>query len=376
MKITIDFTPAVQQHAGLGRYAEELTRALVALSSGDEIGLFYTDPKGRKPPHSLDMLPQKAIRWSNKPWRMAALLSAYAHFSMDFLVGGGDVFHATDHLLPRLTRTSSVFTLHDLAFVRYPETHLPLNRWFLRLMMPFFLRQADAIISVSEYTKLDAMRYYNLDSQSINVIPEGVDPRFQPVEDPARLAEVRTRYSLPDKFILFVSTIEPRKNLVVLWQAYKALLSEGRNEGLVVVGKKGWLYQETMQRLQQMGLEDRVLFPGFVRDEDLPAIYSLAQCFCFPSLFEGFGLTPLEAMASGCPVVCSDSSSLPEVCGDATLLVPPTDVSAMTGALRRLLDDPELRSDLRGRGLLRAGAFTWQKAAQQTLGVYRTVAGK
>ncbi|MDP2660505.1 MAG: glycosyltransferase family 1 protein [Dehalococcoidia bacterium] len=374
MKVLINLSPAVQRHAGLGRYAEELTRALVALGSSDEFRIFYTDPLGRAPAPPLDALPRRAMRWSNKPWRMAALLSLYAHVPLDSLFGDAEIFHATDHLLPRLHRISSVFTLHDLAFLRHPEAHLPLNRWFLRLAMPLFLRRANAVICVSQYTKGDAVRSYGLDDSKIYVIPEGVHPRFHQVQDLGVLAATRARYHLPERFILFVSTIEPRKNLVTLWEAYRLLRSEGRTEKLVVVGQRGWLYQPILLRLRELGLEDQVVFPGYVDDEDLPAIYSLAECFCFPSLFEGFGLAPLEAMASGCPVVCSNASSLPEVCGDAAILVPPTDVSALTSALRRLLDDPALRDDLRARGLRQSAQFTWRNAAERTLGVYRAVA--
>lgn len=373
MKIVIDLTRTVQRHAGLGRYAEELARALVALESGDDLRIFYTDPLGRTPPPPLDALPRRALRWSNKPWRMTALLASYAHIPMDRLFGDADVFHATEHLLPPLRRIRSVFTLHDLAFLRYPQAHLPSNRWFLRLMMPRFLRSADAIICVSEFSKRDALAAYSLDESKLHVISEGVHPRFRPIRDPDVLAAVRARYQLPAQFILFVSTIEPRKNLPALWEAYGALLSEGRAQKLVVVGQKGWLYQATFSRLRELGLEDQVLFPGYVADEDLPAIYSLAQCFCFPSLLEGFGLPPLEAMACGCPVVSSNAASLPEVCGDAALLVPPTDVAALTSALRRVLDDPALRDLLGARGLRQAARFTWRAAAEKTLAVYRSV---
>jgi glycosyltransferase involved in cell wall biosynthesis len=373
MRIVLDLTPTVQHHAGLGRYAEELARALVALKSGDEVRLFYTDPRGRTPAPPLDTLPRQAMRCPNKPWRLSVLLSSYTHIPMDPILGGGDIFHATDHLLPSLHRTRSVFTLHDLAFLTYPETHLPLNRWFLRLMMPRFLRRASSVICVSHHTKEEAVCFYGLDESKVQVIHEGVNPRFQPVQNPETLAAVRSRYGLPERFILFVSTIEPRKNLVTLWEAYRLLRSEGRPERLVVVGRQGWLYQATLLRLRELGLEGQVLFLGYVADEDLPALYSLATCFAFPSLYEGFGLPPLEAMASGCPVVCSNAASLPEICGEAALLVPPTDVAALTSALRRVLDDQALRGHLRDLGLRQAARFTWQGAAQRTLEVYRAV---
>lgn len=371
VRILIDLSSAVQGHGGLGRYAEELTRALVALGSGDDLQIFYNDPLRRLPSPPLDVLPRKVLGWSNKPWRLTALFSKYTHVSLDRLLGEADVFHATDHLLPRLSRTRSVFTLHDLAFLRVPEAHLPLNRWFLKLMMPFFLRQADQIIAVSEFSKRDALAYYGLDESKFLVIPEGVSPGFRPVQDPVRLAEVRYRYGLPDRFILFVSTIEPRKNLNTLWEAYRTLRAEGRTEGLVVVGKKGWLYEDTMLRLREAGLEQEVTFPGYVAEADLPAVYGLADCFAFPSLFEGFGLTPLEAMASGCPVVCSNSSSLPEVCGDAAILVAPKDVQGLASSLRRVLNEPDLRAELRNKGIRQAARFTWESTAKRTLEVYK-----
>lgn len=374
MRVLVDATAAVRKHGGLGRYEEELARALVTIDSGVDLGLFYADAARHSIPPPLDTLPVKTLRMSTKPWRMAALGSSYAHFPMDRLLGNPDVFHATEHLLPYLRRTRSVFTLHDLAFLRSPESHLPLNRWFLGLMMPRFLRSASAIVCVSQYTKEDAVSQYGLEESKVIVIPEGVHPRFHPVEDPELLASVRARYKLPARFILFVGTIEPRKNLATLWEAYRALRDEGRPVKMVIVGKRGWLYEATFRRLRELGLEQEVVQPGFVADEDLPAVYSLASCFAFPSLFEGFGLPPLEAMACGCPVVCSRVTSLPEVCGDAALLVPPSDVPALASALRRLLDDPDLCSDLRARGVLQASKFTWEKAAHSTLDVYRAVA--
>lgn len=375
MRVCLDLSPAVQDHAGLGRYSEELARALLELHDGCEVRIFYTDSRGRKPAPPLDALPHKSMRWPNKPWRMSALVCSYTHFPMDSLAGDADVFHATDHLLPHLRRIPSVFTLHDLIPLERPAAHLPLNRWYLQLMLPRFLRRADAIICVSQHTKNDAVRFFQGIESKIHVIPEGVNSSFRPVQDPEALAEVRARYDLPERFILFVGTIEPRKNLETLWEAYRALRSEGRTEKLVVVGRKGWLYQPTLARLRDLGLEDEVLFSGYVSNSDLPAIYALAKCFVFPSLYEGFGLPPLEAMACGCPVVCSNSSSLPEVCGDAAILIPPTDASALTSALRRLLEDAALRDDLRTRGLQQAARFTWEEAARKTLEVYRSVVG-
>lgn len=370
--VRMDVSAAVQNHGGLGRYAGELAGALCRAGE-EELRVFYNDTHRRSPAPPLDAMPRKTLAWSNKPWKMAALVSVLVRVPMDSVVGEADVFHATDHLLPYLGAMRSVFTLHDVAFLRCPETHLPSNRWFLRLAMPRFLRRADAIIAVSEYTRNDAVHFYGVAEDKIHVIPEGVNVRFRPVEDARRLDEVRRRYQLPEKFVLCVSTIEPRKNLVTLWEAYGALRSEGRAEKLVVVGRTGWLVEKTFARLRELGLEGDVVFPGSVLDEDLPVLYSLAQCFAFPSRFEGFGLPPLEAMACGCPVVCSDSSSLPEVCGDAAMLFPPRDTGALAEALRAVLDDGALRDRLRDAGLRQASRFSWDIAARRTSEVYRAV---
>lgn len=372
MLVRVDISPSVQQRAGVGRYVEELVRNLVDISDGVDVRLFYADSTGRSPVSPLDCLPQTTLRWDNKPWRLSALLSQYARVPMDSLVGDADIFHATDHLLPRLNGMRSVFTLHDLSFLTCPETHLPSNRWFLRVAVPVFLRRADAVICISDHTKRDAVRYYGLDDPKVFVVPEGVDERFGPVSD-EQTAAVRARYSLPESFILFVGTIEPRKNLVTLLDAFHALRSEGRPERLVIVGRKGWLHEATFARVRELGLESEVLFLGYVADEDLPALFGAASVFAFPSLYEGFGLPPLEAMSCGTPVVCSDSSSLPEVCGDSAILVPPRDARALANALRRVLEDPALRGDLRERGIKQAAKFTWRQAAASTAEVYRTV---
>jgi glycosyltransferase involved in cell wall biosynthesis len=372
MRICVDVSAAVHRRGGLGRYAQELTTALLAVDAEDEYLAFYNRPAQARVPPPLDRLRHLTINLPNKPWRLSALCAHFAGLSQDRLFPGVDLFHATDHLLPRFFRLRSVFTLHDLAFRFYPETHTPLNRWFLNVMMPSFLSAAGAVIAVSEHTKRDALRAYGIDEAKVRVIYEGVNPRFCPT-DPETVEATRRKYGLPDRFILAVGTIEPRKNLSTLLAAYRLLKGQEVEHKLVIVGKKGWLYGGFFRQLRDTGLESEVIFPGFVPDEDLPALYGGADLFAFPSLYEGFGLPPLEAMACGTPVVCADSSSLPEVTGDAALLVPPTDVAAWAEALRRLACDADLRASLRARGWERARRFSWEQAARATVEVYRQV---
>jgi glycosyltransferase involved in cell wall biosynthesis len=372
MRICIDISPAVHHRAGLGRYARELTTALLAVDSENEYVAFYIRPTEAQVAPPLDRLPRLTSNLSAKPWRMSALVAHLTSLPQDRRFPSVDLFHATDHLLPRLSRVKSVFTLHDLIFRFYPETHKPLNRWFLTLMMPRFLRAADAVISVSESTKRDAVRLYGLDEATIKVIHEGVHPRFCPAP-PEAISAVRQKYGLPQSFILSVGTIEPRKNLTSLLEAYRALRDRGEEFKLVIVGKKGWLYESFFRRLRELGLEDEVIFPGFVFDEDLTAFYTAADLFVFPSLYEGFGLPVLEAMACGAPVISSNTSSLPEVAGDAALLVDPNSVEALTGAMRNVLDNKRLRDELRDKGPMQAAKFNWEGAARETLAVYSSV---
>jgi glycosyltransferase involved in cell wall biosynthesis len=371
-RVCLDLSPAVHQHAGLGRYAQELLLALAVTDGQNEYVVFYNNPATARVDPTLERFPKITTPLSYKPWRLSAMLAHFARIPQDPLFPGVDLFHATDHLLPYFRRIKSVFTLHDLIFLFHPETHKPLNRWFLTLMMPRFLRAADAVIAVSECTKRDAVRFYGIPEEKITVIYEGVNPRFR-LASPEAIAAVRARYGLPEHFILYVGTIEPRKNLTALLEAFHHLLAT-HDLRLVFVGKKGWLYEGFFRRLRELGLEDRVIFTGYVPDEDLPAIYSAADLFVFPSLYEGFGLPVLEAMACGTPVVCSNTSSLPEVAGDAALLVDPADVRALAGAMERVLTDETLRADLQARGLEQARRFSWARAAQETMQVYENVA--
>jgi len=376
MRITFDLSPAVHHHAGLGRYAHELLSAMVAIDTEDSFDVLYYTPNGaERPDPPLDRLPARQVRLSAKPWRMSVLTANYTGLAMDRWLHSGDVFHATDHLLPALRRSASVFTVHDLIYLFYPEYHLRLNRWFLTLMLPRFLKAADAIIAVSENTRRDAARLMGVPAEKMTVIYEGVNPAYRPIADPAVLAAVRARYYLPERFLLFFSTIEPRKNLLMLLEAYRALLDRSpAAPDLAVAGRKGWLFQPVFERVTALGLEQRVHFTDWIDEADAPALMNAAEVFLYPSLYEGFGLPPLEAMACGVPVLCSDASSLPEVVGQAGLLLPPRDTAAWVQALERLLADPALGLALRGRGLAQAKKFTWEAAARQTLAVYHQAA--
>jgi len=371
-RICLDLSPAVHRRAGIGRYAQELAAALVAEGGELEYALFYNAARTATVDPSLAGLPRLEMDLADRPWRLRVLLAHLVGRAQDGLFPGIDLFHATDHLLPRFAAVHSVFTLHDLTCRLYPAAHRPLNRWFHLLLMPRFLRQAEAVIAVSESTRRDVVRLYGLDEAKVRVVHEGVSPRFRPASV-GEVDGVRQKYGLPERFILAVGTIEPRKNLGTLVDAWAALRAQGAPQHLVMAGRRGWRCGALFARLRERGIEEEVILPGYVEEADLPALYSAAELFAFPSLYEGFGLPVLEAMACGTPVVCSATSSLPEVAGEAALLAGPSDVATWTAAMGRVLADPALHTALRAAGLARAARFTWQAAAQSTREIYLAV---
>jgi glycosyltransferase involved in cell wall biosynthesis len=309
-----------------------------------------------------------------KPWRMLIWAGQMARVGFDRLLPGGRLFHATEHLLLPLRSVPTVLTVHDLIFRHLPEHHKPLNRWYLNWSLPLYCRRATHVITISECTRRDLIAAYDVAPEKVSVIHEAADPRFAP-QAPDRVAAVRRRYGLPERYLLFVGTIEPRKNLTRLLRAFEAVHREGLSDALVVVGKQGWLYGDFFAELEASPVREAVVLPGYVPDGDLPAIYAGAQALVWPSLYEGFGLPVLEAMACGTPVACSGTSSLPEVGGEAALYFDPASQGAITDAVRRLLGDADLRAELVGRGFERAARFSWDRVAAETEAVYEAVIG-
>jgi glycosyltransferase involved in cell wall biosynthesis len=372
VNICLDLSAAVHHRAGIGRFSQELTGALVHLQApGSTYTVFYNRPADATPEPPVDRLPTICVPWGDKPWRLRTMLAHLARRPQDGLFRGVDLFHGTDHLLPYLARTASVFTLYDLTYL-LTDTHSSLNRLFLTLMVPHFLRAAGGVITISESGRRDLLRHYAVDPAKVRVIYGGVSSQFRPAP-PDACTELRARCGLPGRFMLTVGTIEPRKNLCRLLEAYRALSDRGLEVGLVIAGRRGWRSEEFFATLNRLGLEQRVVLLHGVPDADLPVLYSAAALFVFPSLYEGFGLPPLEAMACGTPVVTSNSSSIPEVVGEAGITVDPLDTGALASAIEGLLANPDLGRQLSGAGTARAARFTWQAAAHATRQVYEAV---
>jgi glycosyltransferase involved in cell wall biosynthesis len=290
---------------------------------------------------------------------------------------GIDIFHGLDHIgVPPLAKVGRyIATIHDMIPLLWPQWVTYKHRLVVTAAYRRLGHQADRIITPSETTKADVVNRLQIDPQRIAVIPWGCDERFQPEGDPEHFAAVRHRYGLPAQYLLFVGTLEPRKNLTRLLQAYARLRAEGcgKHVQLVVAGRTGWLYTDIFDAVKTLGLNEEVVFTGFVDDADLPALYRGACLFVFPSLYEGFGLPILEAMASGVPVVTSTTASMPEVAGDAAVLVDPQDPEAIAAGMARVLAEDRLRQAMIQKGLARARRFTWDSVAEATLALYASL---
>lgn len=373
MPIYIDVAAAVHGRAGLGRYAESLAGALVVKDPA-RFALFFNRSGQVRLPTRLQEIPSRSVRAGYKPWRMAIWLGQLAGLGFDRLLPGAELYHATEHLLMPLRHVPTVLTVHDLIFRLFPQHHKRLNYWYLNAAMPLFCRRASAIIAVSQATKRDLVNFYGLDPAKISVVHEAAAPHFAPAP-PDQVAQVQARYRLPDCYLLHVGTIEPRKNLNRLLKVVYRLRRAGEDIRVVIVGGKGWLYEDFFRQLEELALGDAVVMPGFVPDTDLPALYSGARLVVVPSHHEGFGLPVLEGMACGTPVACSDASSLPEVGGQAARYFDPTDVAAMADQILAIWRDESLRETMRQQGLARAAQFSWKRAADETLAVYARVTG-
>jgi glycosyltransferase involved in cell wall biosynthesis len=288
-----------------------------------------------------------------------------------------DLVHGLVNILPLATRIPSVVTVHDLSFLRVPETLPAAKRLYLARLCQASVVKARRVIAVSRQTADDLRALFGVPAQKIEVIHNGVSAAFQP-GDEATNAAFRRQHGLPERFILYLGTLEPRKNLALLLRAYarwRQTSAEAAGVGLVLAGGKGWFFDEIFRQVQTLGLTQQVRFPGFVPEAELPAWYRAAELFVYPSRLEGFGLPVLEAMACGTPVVCSRAGSLMEIAGDSALTFPPESEDALVACLQLVFSQPALRTALQARGLAQAQQFTWQRAATQTLAVYRAVAG-
>lgn len=364
MRVGIDVHMVGEQETGNETYVVNLVRTLARSDDGHMYIAFTPHPSAMDEAIGA---PSRAVRiWPRLP--LLRVLVGIPVFACRHRI---DLLHMT-YIMPPVCTVPCVVTVHDLSFEAFPDMFSPRTRMLLSWGVPFSVRRAARVITVSEHTKRDIVTRYGVPEEKIHVTYEAAAAVFQPVRDPERLATVRRRYGIPSQYVLAVGNLEPRKNLGTLLRAFRALRADGRiPHRLVLVGKAGWQTSRLLAELQGESLANDVIWTGYVPLEDLPALYSAAALFVYPSLYEGFGLPPLEAMACGTPVVGSNAAALPEVLGDGALLVSPYDVDGMATAIRSVLLDPGLARGLAERGRDRALTFSWERTARQTVKVYR-----
>lgn len=384
MRIGIEYTAAIAQHAGIGRYTRSLVAALADLvgaevGTPDTLTLYSSEaPTAERTFPSGPHLRRRIAGWGSHAVGNRAMTILWHRFGIPLplqtFTGPLDVLHAPDFALPPSVGARRIVTIHDLAFLTHPECALPSLVSYLSRVVPSAVAHADSIVAVSERTADDLEHLLGVQRAKISVIPLGVEPFFQRVRDSAALAAVAGRYDLAHPLVLAVGTLEPRKNYPRLIAAFaRASRAPDGPRMLAIAGGTGWLTEGITAAIEEHGVADKVRLLGYVPDRDLPALYSLADVVTVPSLYEGFGIPVLEAMACGAAVLSSTGGALPEVAGDAALLVSPTETDALVEGILRLTRDADLRAELGARGEARARTYTWTDCAQAHLDLYHTV---
>jgi glycosyltransferase involved in cell wall biosynthesis len=362
VRVALDLRLAFHRRGGISTYAARLLEAL----SVQEPASTFIEVRDRRDPSRTDGPPNVRTLRVLTP---AHFRSEPFTLPIELLRARADLFHATDSVAPWPSPTPGIVTIHDLTFLRHPGLVTPAaHRYYSRV--PRSAGHARAVIAVSAATKHDVVTMLGVPEDRVHVVPLAADAAFRPVRDEAILRTARDRYGLPGRFVLFVGTREPRKNLPALLDACSAMRDGGRPVPLVLVGEEGWLADDLERRVLT---QQNVHVLGGVSADELVAIYNLATVVALPSLDEGFGLPVVESMACGTPVVCSREGALPEVAGDAALLVDPHDVDGIAAALTSVMEDAAVREGMRQRGFARSATFGWDRTARETAAVYRSV---
>ena len=369
MRVGLDGIPLGSQMTGVGHYTFELARSLAAIAPAHEFEILSPSSFSAidRPPLSNLRFTGAGINGFKRRWWWLVTLPRYCRKASLAL------FHGTNYELPYWTTCPTVLTIHDLSLLLYPQTHQRNLVSRARLKLPFFARKATAIITPSETVKGEVCEHLGVSPEKIFAIPEAARSAFYAV--PRSESDlVRRRLGVPDDFILFVGTVEPRKNLLNLARAFDEILrNTSLRPHLVIAGKEGWLSDELMAYLNNGYLKERVLFTGHLEDAELRALYSACRVFVYPSLYEGFGLPLLEAMACGAPVVTSNAPSIVETVGDVARLASPADYRDLAQAIKELLEDANERQHRAAAGVEHAKRFSWMKTAEKTLAVYKNL---
>lgn len=379
MKIFIEGTPLFSNsRSGVGQYAKRLTEAMIAINNRNEYTLFgfHFLLKGLTVPKDdlSEAFKRKYIRLM--PGRGYNLLYKKGiRLPIDILLRSRPdvVFYSNFVHWPLWTRAKSVIAIHDLGYIDLPQYVDKKNRKFLEKFVPYSIKRADHIITISEYSKQQVMKHFSVDENKISIVMPAIDSKDYYPRTKAEVEKVKKLYKLPKNYLLFVSTLEPRKNVTGLLDAFAALPIEIQNQyPLILVGGKGWADEEILERLERYK-NLPIIRPGYVNDEYMASLYSGATALVFPTNYEGFGMPPLEAMACGTPVITSSTTSLPEVVGSAAISIDPSNTKEITKAIETLVSDKGLQRKLSAKGLKQARKFSWEKSAKKALEVFESL---
>jgi glycosyltransferase involved in cell wall biosynthesis len=376
MRIGIDATPIINR-SGTGYYTQKLIEFLGRADSENEYIIFFPRDYEAHLEHS-GMFEYPNFREIKLPAQGQVSLSIWKQMILPRQVRrlGIELFHFPAFIASLRIEVPFVVTVHDLCFWLFPDAFSRLRQLYYKRIIPRSVRTCDCVIADSESTRKDLLSYLAPVEARVQTIHLGVDPvRFYNITDRAAHGRLREKYNVPEEFILYVGTLEPRKNIVRLVKAFKqGVVDRGSPHHLVVAGRKGWLYDDIFREVKSLNLHGRVHFLGHIEHRDLAGLYSMARVLAYPSLYEGFGLPCLEAMSCGTPVIASERSSLPELVADCALLIDPMSIDSIADALARICADAKSHQQLSERGLQRARKFSWLTTARKTVEVYnRTI---
>ena len=364
MLVGVDASRAVAERpTGTETYSRRLTQALLSLESSHRFRLYF-----RRAPRP-GLFPEAELRTIPFP-----RLWTHVRLAWEMVRHPPDLLLVPAHVLPAIHPRRSLVTIHDLGYLAFPRAHPWRQRLYLDLSTRWNARAASHVLADSQATKTDLVTRYSVEPDKVTVAYPGTDESLRPVRDGAAIAVARARYDIGERYFLYLGTLQPRKNLRRLVEAFAhfAARPSGSDIQLVLAGKRGWLCDELFEQIDHLGLDRQVHLPGYIAEEDKASLLSGAMAFVFPSLHEGFGLPVLEAQACGCPVITSTTSSLPEVAGDAALLVDPRDIVALSVAMERLIHEEGLRAELTKRGFANVSRFSWETCAETVLRVMET----
>jgi glycosyltransferase involved in cell wall biosynthesis len=379
MKIGIDISRTVTEATGVGYYAKNLVHALAGIDSQNEY-LLYGIFCECSPPDwkSADTPAAENFSLHQKRYPSSYVAKKWANFGKhkERLLGGVNILHSTAYTTPLISGPKIIVTIHDLSFFVYPQHHTDANYQFVTRNVHHAARRAHFIIADSENTRREIKRFLHVPDERVEVVHLAAGEMFFRRLEPESITQIKNKYGIRKPYFLALGSIEPRKNLARALVAFKALLEfEKVDYQFVMVGGSGWKNEAFYSTLKKLNIDEHLLLTGYVPEEDLPALYQGAEVFIYPSIYEGFGLPVLEAMASGVPVITSNTSSLPEVAGDAALLVNPGEVFEIYEAMEALVSRPSLIEELKSKGIEQSKKFSWEKTARETLKIYERAYG-